>query len=546
MNRFSSLIFAVAGSLLFWGIFLPDDTGAFTLTVQILEDRSLTSTTTGQAILDSGLTEISLSNSAFLDLSNSIALASSGLITIGGQEKNLSNFVSGDLSGIDMTAAKNIGGASVIMEKAIRLMSGIEGQPLMIKNADLSSSSFTLPYLATVLAPNGWDGKIVPPKTGSSAGTAPSGFSIGGTVIEVGSSDVVLLFDKPAEVILTGVTGNVGYKPAGVSSWTRITSTCGGTYALPASPTFPGECSISNGSDTKISTYHFTTFAELTAVPEEAQTTETVSSGGGGGGGGGGGVAPYIPLQSGTENITFKGRAYPGANITILKDGSVLKTLTADIQGNYTASASMSSGLYTFSIYAVDNKNNRSLTTSFTTSVSALQPKTISDIVVSPTISADKSTVKFGNDVQFFGYAYPQSQINVIINSEHEIYATTSADNFGSWLYKINSGVLAIGDHTTRSQSITLDGMISPFSESLAFKVGDKDVAFGILPKTSLPATRAINGDINGDNKTNIIDFSIMLFFWNQKNPSNPAADLNGDGEVNLFDFSIMLFWWTG
>jgi len=88
------------------------------------------------------------------------------------------------------------------------------------------------------------------------------------------------------------------------------------------------------------------------------------------------------------------------------------------------------------------------------------------------------------------------------------------------------------------------DSVTSPFSESLAFRVGDKDVAFG---KISAPAGSCNkNGDLNNDKKTNIIDFSILLFFWNQKIPKNPCADVNKDGAVNIFDFSIMLFWWNG
>lgn len=547
MNQFLSLTLAIACLFLFFAIFLPD-VNALTLKVQILGSVVATSTTSGQAELSSGTTNVELSSVAFFDVSGGVTLASAGNIVIGGVEKSLSNFTSGNLSGIDMTAPKNIGGQSVIMERAVILRSGINAQPFIITNTSLSSFTVTIPDATAVLAPSGWNGTIAPPKTGSGAGTAPSGFSIGSTVIEVGSSDIVLLFDKPVAVILAGVTGNVGYKPSGSSSWTQITSACGGTYASPTAPTFPGECSISSGSDTKIYTYHLTTFAELSVVSEATPAPQTTSSsGGGGGGGGGGGSAPYIPLQSGIENIIFKGRAYPGANITILKDGSVLKTITADAQGNYTAGAVVSSGLYTFSIYAIDGQNRRSLTTSFTTNISSLQPKTISDIVVSPTIGADKSQVKIGSDIQFFGSAYPSSQINVIINSEHEIYATTSADNFGSWLYKINSEILEKGEHTTRSQFMTLDGILSSFSESLAFRVGDADIAFGPIrrPRAAIPE-RAVSGDINGDGKTNIVDFSIMLFFWNQRNPSNPASDLNGDGIVNLFDFSIMLFWWTG
>jgi hypothetical protein len=54
------------------------------------------------------------------------------------------------------------------------------------------------------------------------------------------------------------------------------------------------------------------------------------------------------------------------------------------------------------------------------------------------------------------------------------------------------------------------------------------------------------HGDINKDGSINIVDFSILMYFWDATPPSNPCADLNKDGTVNLTDFSIMLYWWTG
>ena len=54
------------------------------------------------------------------------------------------------------------------------------------------------------------------------------------------------------------------------------------------------------------------------------------------------------------------------------------------------------------------------------------------------------------------------------------------------------------------------------------------------------------HGDINKDGKIDIVDFSILLYFWHDVNISNPCADINQDGKVELTDFSIMLYWWTG
>ena len=49
--------------------------------------------------------------------------------------------------------------------------------------------------------------------------------------------------------------------------------------------------------------------------------------------------------------------------------------------------------------------------------------------------------------------------------------------------------------------------------------------------------------DLNKDGKVNLVDFSILLSFWNT---DDAIADINQDGTVNLADFSIMLFNWTG
>jgi len=246
--------------------------------------------TKGKASLPPGIEEIELGNDAVIDLVANIDTASGNNIQVGGTLKDLSNFTSGTLTGVDLTTTKTVGDKSVLVRKAVKMESGIDLSPIIIKNIALPNFQVSIPDATTILAPDGWSGTIQPPKTGSSSGTPPSGFSIGGTVIEVGSPDVVLLFDTPVDVLLSGVTGNVGYKPAGSSTWVQITNTCGNTFDIPDPPTFPGECFISNGVDTKIVTYHFTEFGELDPV--------VVKSSGGGGGGGGDRTKPVLQSNS--------------------------------------------------------------------------------------------------------------------------------------------------------------------------------------------------------------------------------------------------------
>ena len=224
-------------------------------------DLTFAPSTTGMVSLSSGTSTVVLSDNTALNFANSLSTASGGSIVVGGGAPIvLNSYTSGTLSGVDLSVPQNIGGQSVTVNQAVQINSGQSGTPVTITNAAIPNISASIPDGTAVLAPSGWDGKITPPKIGSSSGTAPSGFSVGGTVIEVGSPDVVLLFDKPATLLLSGVKGNVGYKPAGSDTWVQITNACGGTYASPSNPVFPSECFISNGADTKIVTYHFTTF----------------------------------------------------------------------------------------------------------------------------------------------------------------------------------------------------------------------------------------------------------------------------------------------
>ncbi len=351
-----------------------------------------------------------------------------------------------------------------------------------------------------------------------------------------------------AQVALTWTTAS-GVLGWNVGGYTVGQSTVSGgpySYANVGNVLSSTRTGLTNGT-----TYYFRilpedAFGNRIATSSEVSSTPVAAApapatGGGGGGGGGG-------ILSQSTRLVLKGRAYPSASIVIFKDGTTVSTPVADQNGNFQAEASVGAGIYTFSLYAIDSDNRRSLTTSFTTAVGSGQTTTISDIVIAPTIGADKSQVRIGNDIKFFGASYPSATVNVIINSEQTMVDKAQSDKFGLWTYTLNSSVLERGDHTTKSQTVTPDSLISPFSESLAFKVGDSDVAFSkvLASRPAAPAACKKNGDINNDGKVNIVDFSIMLFFWNQQNPKNPCADINGDKAVNIFDFSIMLFWWTG
>ena len=51
--------------------------------------------------------------------------------------------------------------------------------------------------------------------------------------------------------------------------------------------------------------------------------------------------------------------------------------------------------------------------------------------------------------------------------------------------------------------------------------------------------------DYNGDGRVDLVDFSILIFWFN-KSPVPPDIDCNADGKVDIVDFSIVAYYWTG
>jgi len=244
---------------------------------------------------------------------------------------------------------------------------------------------------------------------------------------------------------------------------------------------------------------------------------------------------PPPPAPPPVETIViFQGRAYPNAFLTLLKDGKVAATFFAEKSGLFEKKITgISGGIYTFGIFAEDTEGRKSVTLSFTVSILAGMITTISGIFISPTIEISPTQVEKGQVVNIFGQVFPKSQVNVFIASG-EMVKETLADEKGKWRYKLDTGPLEEREHKARARAQVGEGEVSPFSQTLSFL---------ILRKGALICKGA---DLNFDGKVNIIDFSILLYFWGQTSPENPCADINFDGIVNIIDFSIMMYWWTG
>ena len=191
-----------------------------------------------------------------------------------------------DASGYIITITEytvNVGDVEVDLTHKLEFVTEDTDEEITIVNSDLTNVTILITDETILWGPESWDDKILTPTKVEVTGTIPSGYQTPDSVIQIGSEDAILVFDKTVTIQLEGVTEQMAYRLPGETTWNLI-STCQGTYDSPTDPEFPNECSISNGEDTKIITFHFTEFAELEEEEEETTTsTSSYSSSRGGG-----------------------------------------------------------------------------------------------------------------------------------------------------------------------------------------------------------------------------------------------------------------------
>lgn len=248
-------------------------------------------------------------------------------------------------------------------------------------------------------------------------------------------------------------------------------------------------------------------------------------------------IVSVAPTPPGPAKVIFKGIAYPGSNVTIQKDGSTVAVVPADPTARFEVEiGGLSSGTYTFSIFAVDAQGRTGRASNFTLLVTEGTTTTVTGVFLGPTIAVNGTDFRIGETITLLGVTAPQSEVTVIVSSETDRSYTTTADGSGAWVRQFVADDLGVGTHSARAKSTAPTMEISAFSDTVSFSVSEG------APK---PCDGKRPGDLNCDGKVNLSDFSILLYFWKKTNPANARADINGDGVVNIRDLSILLFWWS-
>jgi len=264
-------------------------------------------------------------------------------------------------------------------------------------------------------------------------------------------------------------------------------------------------------------------------------TVENVGGGGGGGGGGGsGGGGRDSPL--GDTQVTIQGKAFPNASVRILVDGDQVGTVRTNARGEFLFNTATDPGTTSFGFWAEDSSGTRSLTVNTTFDVTQGAVTNLNGILIPPTIRATNTQINPGTPITLSGQTMPNVAVEVRLDPGSRTLTTTS-DGFGNWSIVVDTNTLTPREYTAKPRFIATTGTArteSPYGTALTLFVGVEGRA------TS-------NADLNRDGKVNLIDFSILVFWWGTAGgSSNPPADINKNGNVGLEDFSILLFNWTG
>lgn len=260
------------------------------------------------------------------------------------------------------------------------------------------------------------------------------------------------------------------------------------------------------------------------------------AGGGGGGGGGGSGRPGGSQVELGPTQINIAGRAYPNSTINIILDTENIGTVQTNNRGEFEFLTGAAPGTATLGVWATDRQDTRSVTLNTTFDVTQGAITNVNNVLLPPTLRLSNQEVDPGATVTVSGQSIPNATVEVHIEPSGLVLETEAGNN-GNWELELDTTQISIAEHTVRARTVTGTGTLtteSAFSRSLQLFVG----------VDGQPTT---NADLNRDGRVDLIDFSILIFWWETDGgDSDPPADINQDGVVNLADFSILLFNWTG
>lgn len=250
---------------------------------------------------------------------------------------------------------------------------------------------------------------------------------------------------------------------------------------------------------------------------------------------------PLSPILSGTDSAVFKGVAYPGGTISVLKNGLVLHETPVFSDGSFAIPVrNIVPGTYTFSLIAKDSFGLKSSPVTYTIMIVSGIVTEVVGVIMPPTITSDKTEVKVGDAVIFSGKSIPNTEVTLTIFARTGVTRSVLVNASGTWSYTYTTINLDSGDYSVRART-KVATLYTLYSETILFTAGNKNT----LRKKSEISLIGARCDLNNDSRVNLLDFSIMAY-WYKRIGFPMKVDLNSDGRINLTDLSILAYCWTG
>lgn len=358
--------------------------------------------------------------------------------------------------------------------------------------------------------------------------------------------------DGAVSLSWTSAVGAVGWTVSGYTVGQSTTSGGPYTYASVGNVTSSTRSGLNNDSE-----YFFivlpedvfgntiATSTQVNVTPVAALVPSAPPSTGGGG--------PLFtegiqgPQQFQGAEVVFRGEAQPRGHVQLLQDSFIVARTEVSTSGQFELFVrGLSDGIHTFNLTGEDINGRRTSAVSVTVDATAERTVAIQDILLPPTLSTDIQEVRQGDSLVFSGYGVLNAEIIVFLNSDEQnvetIVQTTRTDSLGAYTVFFDTNVLPLGSYTARAIAVK-NGIVSLSSLPVSVSVGVQTV---LKESADCPAF----GDMNQDCRVNLVDFSIVAFYYERPldnaGKNKEITYLNGDGIVNLTDFSLLAYYWTG
>jgi hypothetical protein len=258
-----------------------------------------------------------------------------------------------------------------------------------------------------------------------------------------------------------------------------------------------------------------------------------------------------VSLVVGVTEIVFAGYASPNSQIVIKEDGSVVGTTTSDSSGNWTKAITVAvPSNHTYELYTTDTLSVASSTISYSLSVAGGTTTTISNIVMPSTILLTGTTLS--------GQSYPGSSLTLTSNLGDTLTLTVPLG--GLWSLDLTTW-LSGGPHAISAIS-TVGSYISLSSSSVNYTAPAPSPSPAITPTpsptsppTSTPPLSPVPSlsptptpkpypialyDQNSDGRLSLSELFGVISSWLKR---HLPCDLNRDTRCNLIDLSILLYY---